>query len=334
MLSVEETLALGTPSAEWDEAFKTSPPRVSGWTMDTDLGGLRAMMAQAGAAQRAAAPDPSTVPWVEEEIQIPTRDGASLIARIHKPKQLPEDGCPVFVAFHGGGFIIGSVEEISFVCRAFTQLGGIAVNVEYRLAPENPFPIPANDCYDAVSWTIENTKNLGINPEKGFLVGGESAGADLALGVAYLWGKEQRSPPLTGIYSSVAVAATEETVPAKYKDRFLSMEQNAHAPVITKESVQVIHKNYKPDFTSPVAYPILSPDLGNIMPKTYFQACGLDPLRDCTLVMEQVWRDAGVPTKLDLYPGVPHGFWAVYPHLKASQKFLEDGAVGLRWLLS
>lgn len=129
------------------------------------------------------------------------------------------------------------------------------------------------------------------------------------------------------------------------------MEQNAHAPVITKESVQVIHskttpqfckssvltrvpENYMPDFTSPVAYPILSPDLGSIMPKTYFQACGLDPLRDCTLVMEQVWRDAGVPTKLDLYPGVPHGFWAVYPHLKASQKFLEDGAIGLRWLLS
>lgn len=86
----------------------------------------------------------------------------------------------------------------------------------------------------------KNAKSLGVSLEKGFILGGESAGADLALGVAYLYGKEKLSPPLTGVYSSVSSAATAETIPEKYRSRFLSVEQNAFAPMIMKESLQLI----------------------------------------------------------------------------------------------
>ncbi|KAF9879729.1 hypothetical protein CkaCkLH20_02540 [Colletotrichum karsti] len=334
MLSIEETLALGSPSPEWEEAIKANPVPVGGWTMETDINQLREMIAKVHAMKRAAAPDVSDLPYVKEDIQIPVRDGALLVARIHKPRDIPADGCPVFVGFHGGGWLVGSVEEQSPLCRQFTSVGGIAVNVEYRLAPEHPFPIPVNDCFDAVKWTVENAKSLGGNLQKGFIIGGESAGADLALGVAYLWGKEQTTPPLTGVFSCVSLAVNEEAVPEKYRDHFLSMEQNAHAPILTKEALKLIISKYQPDPKSPVAYPILAPDLGSLMPNTYFQACGLDPLRDCTLVMDQVWKDAGIPTKLDIYPGQPHGFWALFPQLEASKKIAKDTIAGFRWLLA
>ncbi|KAL0938694.1 MutS domain V [Colletotrichum truncatum] len=294
MLSVEETLALATPTPEVKELLITNPSHIGGWTMNTDIDLLRNITAQISAAQRLRGPDPSTLPYMEEDTHISTRDGSTIRIRIHKPRHKPKDGCPALVAFHGGGFVIGTVENSTSFCRLFTSLGGIAVNVEYRLAPEHPFPTPVNDCYDAVKWTVENAKNLGINLEKGFLVGGESAGADLAQGVAYLYGKEKLSPPLTGVYSSVSSAAIEETIPEKFRDRFLSVEQNSYAPVITKESLQLIRAKYKPDPKSHLAYPIMSPDLGRYMPKTYFQACGMDPLRDCTLIMNETPVRSGV----------------------------------------
>jgi acetyl esterase/lipase len=65
---------------------------------------------------------------------------------------LPEDGCPIFVVYHGGGFVLGDLDDEATLCRNFTQLGGIAVNVDYRLAPEHPFPVPIEDAFDALKW--------------------------------------------------------------------------------------------------------------------------------------------------------------------------------------
>ncbi|KXH57760.1 hypothetical protein CSAL01_05911 [Colletotrichum salicis] len=351
MLSVEETLALAEPNAQFTELQRVSPIRVGAWNKDTDINQIRGIMAKVLEAKLAAKPDPSTLPYVEEDINITVRDGASIAVRIHKPKAVSEDGCPVLVAFHGGGFVIGDLEGVGPLCQLFTTLGGIAVNVDYRLAPEHPFPIPVQDCFDAVKWTVENASDLGINLSKGFLVGGESAGGDLALGVTRLWIDEKQSPKLTGIFSSISGAVTDDSVPEKYRDRFLSLKQNANAPVVTADSIEFIKGEihyqagireaesnividmYKPDPKSPLAYPIISPDLTGI-PRTYFQACGLDPVRDCTLVMEQVWKDAGIPTKLDVYPGLPHGFWALFPQADFSKKHREGQRAALEWLLN
>lgn len=86
----------------------------------------------------------------------------------------------------------------------------------------------------------ENAKSLGINPEKGLLVGGESSGADLALCVSVLSRDAKLSPPLTGVYAPVTSALNPETIPSQYKDRFISMEQNKDAPCLNAESIKFI----------------------------------------------------------------------------------------------
>ena len=90
----------------------------------------------------------------------------------------------------------------------------------------------------------ENAHSLGINPQKGLLVGGESAGADLALSVSVLLRDAHISPALTGVYASIPAVIDEESVPEKYKDRFLSLEQNANAPCLTAESMKFIQSKF------------------------------------------------------------------------------------------
>jgi acetyl esterase/lipase len=92
------------------------------------------------------------IAFVEEDREIKVRDGNSIAVRIHSPKNPPKDGSPVFVVYHGGGFCLGGLDNESVLCRKFTELGGVAVNVDYRLAPENPFPVPVYDAYDVLIW--------------------------------------------------------------------------------------------------------------------------------------------------------------------------------------
>ncbi|GKT83670.1 lipase 2 [Colletotrichum tofieldiae] len=111
MLSVEETMALANPNAEFEELRKAKPIVIGGWNKATDLTQLRDMMAKVLAAKLASKPDLSTASYVEDDYRITVRDGASITVRIHKPKNIPGDGCPVLVAFHGGGFVIGDLES-------------------------------------------------------------------------------------------------------------------------------------------------------------------------------------------------------------------------------
>lgn len=88
---------------------------------------------------------------------------------------------------------------------------------------------------------------------------------------------------------------------------------------------------YKPQPAHPLAEPLLFEHDG--IPKTYFQACGWDPTRDCSLVAEQVFSDAGIPTRLDVYAGLPHAFWTLMPDASFSKDRQEDVRRALRWLL-
>ena len=119
-----------------------------------------------------------------EDLQIPNRGGHPMPARLYAPVPEGQAVLPVLVFFHGGGFVVGSVETHDTLCRVLSHLSGCAVlSVDYRLAPEHKFPAAFNDAWDAVLWLTQHAAVLGLD-ETRIAVGGDSAGGTLAAGCA------------------------------------------------------------------------------------------------------------------------------------------------------
>jgi acetyl esterase/lipase len=220
------------------QLFKTSPPS-KGLDSSTDIVALRENLAAVKRGLNEANTTKGDLPYVEEDRKIQVRDGNSITVRIHSPKNPPKDGSPIFVVFHGGGFCLGGLDNEAVLCRKFTERGGVAVNVDYRLAPEHPFPTPVHDAYDALKWTAAHFKELGGNPAKGFLVGGISAGANFSAVLPHLYRDDRLSPPLTGVFLSIPACMGPHLVPEKYKNVYLSRQQNKDAPILNDASMQL-----------------------------------------------------------------------------------------------
>ncbi|KAF2766988.1 hypothetical protein EJ03DRAFT_329537 [Teratosphaeria nubilosa] len=288
----------------------------------------RAMNAQLG----------STMPGVKEtDHRITVRDGTKITIRSYRPETPPSGGSPLAVIFHGGGWCIGGLENEELLCRLIcSKLGVTALNVEYRLAPAHKFPTCVHDAFDATKWAADHASSLGADPSKGFIVGGTSAGGNLTCVIAHLWRDEKMQPPLTGAHLMIPALVSPGHVPEKYKNDYNSWEQNKDAPILTHTACALFLDTYidPQDRASPLFSPLLFPTRHAGLPPSYFQICGKDPLRDEALIFERVLReDEGIATKVDVYPGMPHGFWSVAPELEASRKFVDDSVKGWEWLL-
>jgi acetyl esterase/lipase len=145
------------------QIIRTSPP-FEAVDDGADVFALRKRLAATKkSATIAASANSAVATFVEEDREALMRDGASIKVRLHSPKSPSADGCPGLVIYHGGGFCLGDADNELVLCRRWTDLGGIAVNVEYRLAPENPFPVGVQDAYDALIW-------VSLNPPRSRLV--------------------------------------------------------------------------------------------------------------------------------------------------------------------
>ena len=311
---------------------------------------------------------PGPIPEVsEEDRRIPVRDGSEITIRIYKPMTKNEGGSPLIVMFHEGGWGMGDLSDEEVNCRLFTRdLGAVCVNVEYRLAPEHPYPTWINDAWDALKWCASNASDLGADPLKGFVIGGGSAGGNITAVLAHLARDEDLSPPLTGQY--LGVPAIMCFLPPSHIDSQYRLEYLSH-PFITPSQDPILNVALGP--TGPYITPIVryvvsllplkllarifgiagmhgdmssslfvpfhygKTDRGHKdLPPVYFQVCGLDPLRDEALIYERVLReDYGIKTRLDVYKGLGHYFWTNFPELEMSRTFVEDTVKGMRWLL-
>ncbi|KAJ5152320.1 hypothetical protein N7492_010615 [Penicillium capsulatum] len=121
-----------------------------------------------------------------QEFSIPARDGHPICVRAYK--QPGHENFPLLTYLHGGGFVTGGFETDDASCRELgTELPILVLNVEYRLAPENPFPTGFEDSFDVVRWAgSRGTAELPINLQRDFLLGGTSAGANFTAGIAHL----------------------------------------------------------------------------------------------------------------------------------------------------
>lgn len=277
---------------------------------------------------------PPPPPGTEFYHEIAMRDGFMSSLKVHKPADSPPG--PLIVLCFGGGFVGGTNDQLTKQARVLMRLfGATVVSIAYRLAPEHPFPASQHDTWDSMKWIAENAKGAILNsdPKKGFLMGGVSAGGALTASFSRLFQDEPIAFPLTGQWLSVPSIMDPTHVPEKYKDYHISSEQFAQGAFLSREAREWMRKLSQWDISSPLRYAINSKTDISKQPPTYFQIDGADPLRDDGLIYDEMLKEAGVATKVDLYPGCPHAHSAGFPGLNVTNKANVDTIVGFGWLL-
>lgn len=291
--------------------------------------GLRAFI---DANLRRIGPAPSSIQEFYHEIEM--RDGFSSTLKICKPASGPPG--PLVVLVFGGGFIAGDKDQLTETARICVQLfGATVVNISYRLGPEHKFPMAQFDSLDSLTWIAENATSsvLSADPARGFLIGGVSAGAAISAALSRRFQEQHLAYSLTGQWLAVPSLMHEGCCPEQYKSRYISLEQNSSSPGLAKETRDMMLDAVRWDTDSDLRYAANSKTPLNEQPRTYFQVDGQDPLRDDALIYDEMLKEAGVTTKLDLYPGCPHAHWSSMRGLDIGNKALIDTIVGLGWLL-
>ena len=278
---------------------------------------------------------------VDEQIEesyhdIPLPDGHNIQAKVWRRKDEASTLRPVILLFHGGGFVAGSPEMCTRPGRELAlQFDAVVVSARYRLAPEHTFPQWALDGLDVLQWVIENaSKEFGASPEAGLVVGGYSAGAQIAAVLASEARSKDFDHPITGSFICTPWLFMEETVPQEYKHLFASREEN-DVPPMGKQSIQDMLSNAKADPASPLFCPAHSTQGLKDLPPTYVQVGGKDCLRDDGVVYEMLLRDASVETRLDNHSAVGHESWTVFTDMDApgAQELKDSTLDAMKWLL-
>lgn len=251
----------------------------------------------------------------EPVIEIRDEDADGTAVRIYNPR--PSEILPGLVYFHGGGWVIGDLETHDHVCRKLANAANcVVIAVDYRLAPEHPYPAPMDDCYTAFNWVVNQSSRLGINPEK-IAVGGDSAGGNLSAVVA-LRARDENGPAICHQLLIYPVTDAAFDTP--------SYSENAEGYMLSKQGMEWFWdhylgvKNLGDKTVRSLAYvsPLRAADLSNLPPATVFTA-EFDPLRDEGEDYAARLKSAGNKVMLKRYDGVVHGFFAMADILEEAQ---------------
>lgn len=258
-----------------------------------------------------------------------TVDGAEgpLPARLYSPDE-PGEPHPLLVFFHGGGFVLGDLDTHDAPCRLLCRHGGTHVlSVDYRLAPEHPFPAAVEDALAALRWGLKSAADLGADPAR-VAVGGDSAGANLAAVAALLAVREGGPAPMLQALFYPATEMHEET---------RSRRLFARGFLLDREMTDWFGDRYAPGAdTTDWRLSVLRADgelLRRAAPALVVTA-GFDPLRDEGEAYAQKLRSLGVPAVLRRYPALIHGFLNATGTSRASRDASVESAGMLRALLA
>jgi len=235
-----------------------------------------------------------------ETIEIPGPAG-TIAARRYMPHGAPAGSAPLLVYFHGGGWVIGDLDTHDAPCRFLAANSGVQLlAVDYRLAPEHPFPAAAEDAFAAYAWASANAAELGSDPGR-IAVVGDSAGANLAA-VASLLARDAglRLPAMQLLIYPVIVADEEMPSRRTFGEGFL----------LSRPDMDFFESHYLPegaDRGDPRVSILRAEDLSGL-PPAFLAIAGFDPLRDEGLAFAERLRAAGVPVSLRLHPGLVHTF--------------------------
>jgi acetyl esterase len=282
-----------------------------------DVSVEEARQASAAMAEMQGAPEP--VAKVEDR-NLPG-PGGDIPVRIYVP-----DGkgpLPVLAYFHGGGWVVGGIESSDSLCRTLANAAGcIVVSVDYRLAPEHPFPAAADDAYAATRWIAANAAGFGGDPSR-LAVSGDSAGGNLAA-VVSLMARDRREPAIR--FQLLIYPVTDAACDSP------SYSENADGYFLTKAAMRWFWNHYVPNDTDRMhayASPLHAGNFADLPPALVITA-EFDPLRDEGERYAERLRAAGVPVQLARYDGMIHGFFTMGSVLDQGRTAVARAAAALR----
>jgi acetyl esterase len=241
--------------------------------------------------------------------------------RVYRPNALHD--LPAVVYYHGGGFSLGDLDTHDRICRLLaSRAQALVVSVDYRLAPEHPFPAAVDDAYAALRWVHGHANGLDADPGR-LTVAGDSAGGNLAA-VAAIRARDEGGVPLVFqllIYPVTDLSSFATRSHEDLKEGFL----------LSRTFAEAMRRAYVPlpeDRRRPYASPLLAPDLQGLPPALIITA-QFDPLRDEGEAYGRRLAAAGVKVATIRYNGVTHGFFGVGV-LRKGRQAVDDAASALK----
>ena len=236
--------------------------------------------------------------------------------RIYRPASSSgAGGRPLILAFHGGGFALGSARQGDWASSIVARdVGAVVVSVDYRLAPAHPFPAAVEDCYGALEWAAAHARDLGADPDR-IGVMGESAGGNLAAVVAIL-ARDRGGPALA--HQALFYPVTDMTEALAETESFRT---NTHGIVVSQESLEAFRGHYlgpSADPRDPRLSPVHAESLADLPPAVVVVA-GLDPLHDSGVAYAEALVAAGGRAQVEDFHRMPHGFLG-FPYLARSAR--------------
>ncbi|CUW32983.1 MULTISPECIES: alpha/beta hydrolase [Streptomyces] len=260
----------------------------------------------------AGVPAPDTADLDIEDRTVPAHPDVAV--RIYRPQQAR--GAVVWL--HGGGYVMGSVDtEHPWAARMASLSGAVVVSVDYRLAPEHPFPAALDDGYAVLTWLAEHAAELGIDPGR-IAVGGHSAGGGLAAAVA-LRARDRQGPPIRfQLLNQPQLDDRQET---------WSQRNFTDTPWMNRDKITASWRHYLGSRPATAhAAPARATDLSGL-PSAYIATAEFCPNRDEDIAYAVRLLQAGVSVELHQWPGTFHGSQAILSAEISQRQIAELGAV-------
>lgn len=260
------------------------------------------------------------------EVMVPVH-GGSIRVRLYEPTDAGvgprrSQARPLHVFLHGGGWCVGDLDQRDPRCRAIAAGAHCTVaSVDYRMAPENAYPVPLEDCYAALVWLVDHADELGVDAAR-VSVGGESAGANLAALVALLT-RDRSGPSL--VFQWLDVPATDLTMQQPSIDRLATGYGLTKADMLRYRAAYLREVDPMDPYVSPLHHGDLSG-----LPPALIATMEYDPLRDDGHVYVARLREAGVEVEHHHLPGMVHASFAFTRLLPLAREYEETAIAALR----
>ncbi|WP_026564741.1 alpha/beta hydrolase [Bacillus sp. UNC41MFS5] len=247
--------------------------------------------------------------------------------RIYEPKEKHER-LPGLLWIHGGGYVLGTPEDNDVLCQQFViDANCVVVSVDYRLAPENPYPAGLEDCYAALKWVSENADELGIDSSR-IGAAGASAGGGLTAALALL-ARDRKGPELCFQMPLYPMIDDHNNTPSSLE---ITGNMIWNHDLNEKGWSMYLNGENRTENVSEYAAPARATDLTGL-PYTYTCVGQLDPFRDETLTYVTKLSQAGVDVEFHLYPGCYHGFEGLTPNAAISQRAVAEYVSAVKHVL-